>query len=217
MLIGGSYIGCEVAASLTMLGKQLHDRDAGGGRRSNAASARTAGRFFQDVLEEHGVEVHGGDELERFEGDGERVSAVVTESGLELEADAVVIGAGVMPDVMLAKRAGPRDRRARRRALRLAPARPPRAGVFAAGDICEYDSRVHGGRMRIEHWDVAFNHGKTAALNMLGRDVAPRRRARTSSPTSPTGPRWSTSARRTSGTRRSCAARSTTASSRSGT
>ena len=45
-------------------------------------------------------------------------------------------------------------------------------GVFAAGDICEYDSVVHGGApMRIEHWDVAFNHGKTAALNMLGSDV----------------------------------------------
>jgi len=44
--------------------------------------------------------------------------------------------------------------------------------VFAAGDICEYDSPVHGGEsVRIEHWDVAFNHGKTAALNMLGRDV----------------------------------------------
>jgi 3-phenylpropionate/trans-cinnamate dioxygenase ferredoxin reductase component len=44
--------------------------------------------------------------------------------------------------------------------------------VFAAGDICEYDSSMHGGHVRIEHWDVAFNHGKTAALNMLGRDVA---------------------------------------------
>jgi 3-phenylpropionate/trans-cinnamate dioxygenase ferredoxin reductase subunit len=44
--------------------------------------------------------------------------------------------------------------------------------VYAAGDICEYDSVVHGGDpVRIEHWDVAFNHGKTAALNMLGRDV----------------------------------------------
>jgi 3-phenylpropionate/trans-cinnamate dioxygenase ferredoxin reductase subunit len=43
--------------------------------------------------------------------------------------------------------------------------------VFAAGDICEYDSVIHGMPMRIEHWDVAFNQGKTAALNMLGRDV----------------------------------------------
>ena len=50
-------------------------------------------------------------------------------------------------------------------------------GIFAAGDICEYDSPIHGRPMRIEHWDVAFNQGKTAAFNMLGRglehDVVP--------------------------------------------
>jgi len=50
-------------------------------------------------------------------------------------------------------------------------------GIYAAGDICEYDSPVHGKAMRIEHWDVAFNQGKTAALNLLGtrteHDVVP--------------------------------------------
>jgi 3-phenylpropionate/trans-cinnamate dioxygenase ferredoxin reductase subunit len=44
-------------------------------------------------------------------------------------------------------------------------------GIYAAGDMAEYESVVHGGRrLRVEHWDVAFNQGKTAALNMLGRD-----------------------------------------------
>jgi 3-phenylpropionate/trans-cinnamate dioxygenase ferredoxin reductase subunit len=42
--------------------------------------------------------------------------------------------------------------------------------VYVAGDIAEYDSVIHGRRLRVEHWDVAFNQGKTAALNMLGRD-----------------------------------------------
>jgi 3-phenylpropionate/trans-cinnamate dioxygenase ferredoxin reductase subunit len=46
------------------------------------------------------------------------------------------------------------------------------AGIYAAGDNCEYESTVHGRRLRLEHWDVAANQGKTAALNMLGRDVA---------------------------------------------
>jgi 3-phenylpropionate/trans-cinnamate dioxygenase ferredoxin reductase subunit len=49
--------------------------------------------------------------------------------------------------------------------------------VFAAGDIAEYDSVIHDRRLRIEHWDVAFNQGKYAALNMLGQrkeyDVVP--------------------------------------------
>jgi 3-phenylpropionate/trans-cinnamate dioxygenase ferredoxin reductase subunit len=43
-------------------------------------------------------------------------------------------------------------------------------GLYAAGDIADYWSVVHDRRIRIEHWDVAFNHGKTAALNMLDRD-----------------------------------------------
>ena len=44
-------------------------------------------------------------------------------------------------------------------------------GVYVAGDIAEYDSVVNHRRLRVEHWDVAFNMGKTVALNMLGRDL----------------------------------------------
>ncbi len=169
VLIGGSYIGCEVAASLTLLGKNCTIVMQEQATLERGFGAR-AGRFFQGLLESHGVRVHGGDELERFEGNG-RVAKVVTRGGLELAADAVVIGAGVMPDVQLAQKAGLQigERGGVRCSSRLESSVP---GVFAAGDICEYDSVVHGGEpMRIEHWDVAFNHGKTAALNMLGRDV----------------------------------------------
>ena len=170
VLIGGSYIGCEVAASLTLLGKhctivmqEQHTLERTFGGR--------AGRFFQELLESHGVTVHGEDELERFEGE-ESVSKVVTRGGLELSADAVVIGAGVTPDVQLAERAGLEigELGGVSCSSRLESSAP---GIFAAGDICEYTSVVHdGARMRIEHWDVAFNQGKTAALNMLGKDVA---------------------------------------------
>jgi len=168
VLIGGSYIGCEVAASLTMMGKRatiVMQEEATFER----SFGRQAGRFFQQVLESHGVVVHGSDGLDRFEGDG-RVSRVFTSNGLELPADAVVIGAGVMPDVHLAQRAGlqigPRGG-----VLCSSQLESSAPGIFAAGDIAEYDSPLHGGHVRIEHWDVAFNHGKTAALNMLGQSV----------------------------------------------
>jgi len=172
VLIGGSYIGCEVAASLTMLGKRCTIVMQEQATLERGFGAR-AGRFVQELLEAHGVKVHGEDELERFEGDDGvgRVAKVITRAGLELPAQAVVIGAGVTPDIGLAQRAGLQigERGGVRCSSRL---QSSTAGVYTAGDICEYDSVLHGGHVRIEHWDVAFNHGKTAALNMLGRDVA---------------------------------------------
>jgi 3-phenylpropionate/trans-cinnamate dioxygenase ferredoxin reductase component len=166
-LIGGSYIGTELAASFTKLGKQCelimlesvtHERFYGA----------EVGRYFQDVLEEHGVEVHGSQELERFEGDGDRVGKVVTKSGLEVECDFVAIGAGVHPELHLAEQAGI-ETGSGVIANRFLETSVP--GIFAAGDIAEYDSVVHGQRIRIEHWDVAFNQGRFAALNMLGKQV----------------------------------------------
>jgi 3-phenylpropionate/trans-cinnamate dioxygenase ferredoxin reductase component len=169
VLIGGSYIGCEVAASLTMMGKKATIVML-----EEATFERTfgkqTGRFFQGLLESHGVVIHGSDGLERFEGADGRVGKVVTTGGLELPAEAVVVGAGVAPDIALAKRAGLEigERGGVLCSSRLESSVP---GIYAAGDIAEYDSAMHGGHMRIEHWDVAFNHGKTAALNMLGKDV----------------------------------------------
>jgi 3-phenylpropionate/trans-cinnamate dioxygenase ferredoxin reductase subunit len=175
VLIGGSYIGTEVAASLTSLGKKcsiVMQEDV----TLERFYGEEVGRFFQGVLEEHGIEVHGGDELARFEGSGDRVNKVITKSGKELDADMVVIGAGVAPDVSVAKGAGLEigDGGGVKCSSTLESSVPE---IWAAGDICEYDSPVHGKYIRIEHWDVAFNHGKTAAMNMLGRptphDVVP--------------------------------------------
>jgi 3-phenylpropionate/trans-cinnamate dioxygenase ferredoxin reductase subunit len=168
VLIGGSYIGTEVAASLTA----AYDVECTIVMLEDVALERQfgeAGRFFQGVLEEHGITLHGGDELDRFEGDG-TVSKVVTKAGRELDCDFVVVGVGVVPDVTLAKAAGLEigDTGGVKCSSRLETSVP---GIFAAGDICEYDSTVHGRRLRVEHWDVAANQGKTAALNMLGREV----------------------------------------------
>jgi 3-phenylpropionate/trans-cinnamate dioxygenase ferredoxin reductase subunit len=169
VLIGGSYIGSEVAASLTVLGSECSIAMIEPVVLSRTFG-ETAGRFFQDRLEEHGITVHGGEELESFDGSGDRVTHVVMKSGRKLAADAVVIGAGAVPDVTLARGAGLMIGHSGGVEVdsRLQSAVP---GIYAAGDIAEYESVVHGGRrLRVEHWDVAFNQGKTAALNMLGRD-----------------------------------------------
>jgi 3-phenylpropionate/trans-cinnamate dioxygenase ferredoxin reductase component len=177
VLVGGSYIGCEVAASLTELGKRCtivmqeqvtFERSFG----------LRAGGALQGVLEGHGVEVLAAQEVEAFEGSepgGEgsdaRVTAVRLRSGAKVAADVVVAGVGAIPDVMLAQRSGLEigelggvlaDRFLRTSAQ----------AIFAAGDMCEYDSPIHGRIMRIEHEEVAAAQGATAARNMLGREAA---------------------------------------------
>jgi 3-phenylpropionate/trans-cinnamate dioxygenase ferredoxin reductase subunit len=167
VLVGGSYIGCEVAASLAAQGTKCTIVAM-----EEVALSRTfgeeAGRWFQGRLEEHGVSFHGGETLSAFEGDG-RVKAVVCESGLAVECDAVVVGAGVRPDAMLAQRAGIEvgdggivcD-------SKLQTSIP---GIYAAGDCCSYESVVHGRRIHVEHWDVAMQQGQHAAGNMLGDEA----------------------------------------------
>lgn len=176
VLIGGSYIASEVAASLTELGSActlvmiepvVLSRGFG----------EQAGRFFQERLTEHGIQVHGGEELDRFEGSDGRVTRVITKSGRQIEADVVVMGTGVVPDVALARSAG-LELGERGGVVVDSELQTGVPGIFAAGDMAEYESVVHGGqRLRIEHWDVAFNQGKTAALNMLDKhqphDVVP--------------------------------------------
>jgi 3-phenylpropionate/trans-cinnamate dioxygenase ferredoxin reductase subunit len=168
VLIGGSYIGSEVAASLTTIGRSctmVMQEELP----LSTGFGDTAGRWFGELLAGHGIEIHGGEQLERMEGSGERVERVVLAGGRELEADAVVLGVGAVPDVMLAKGAGLElgelggvkcDSRLRTSA----------DGIFAAGDMCQYDSVVHGRPLRIEHWDVAIEHGRTVAANMMGAD-----------------------------------------------
>jgi 3-phenylpropionate/trans-cinnamate dioxygenase ferredoxin reductase subunit len=163
VLIGGSYIGSEVAASLAARGTRctiVMMEDVALSR----TFGRDAGRWFQEKLEGNGVTVHGGEELEAFEGDG-RVKAVLTKSGRSIQCDAVVVGAGVRPDTMLAERAGLEIDNGIACDSRL---QTSVEGIYAAGDCCSYESVVHGRRLRVEHWDVAMQQGMHAAGNMLG-------------------------------------------------
>jgi 3-phenylpropionate/trans-cinnamate dioxygenase ferredoxin reductase subunit len=169
-VVGGSYIATEVAASLTMLGTRctIVMQEALPLERGFGA---VAGQFVCDLLTSHGIEVVAGADVSAFEGDGEDgpVSAVVCADGRRIEADLVVVGVGATPDVMLARKAGLElgetggvvcDQRLQTSV----------EGIFAAGDMCEYDSVLHGRRMRIEHEEVAAAQGRHAARAMLGSE-----------------------------------------------
>jgi 3-phenylpropionate/trans-cinnamate dioxygenase ferredoxin reductase subunit len=170
VVVGGSYIATEVAASLTLLGKPCTivmqetlpmERHFG----------PVAGRFVYDLLTSHGIEIVAGADVSAFDGDGEdgTVSAVVCADGRRVEADLAVVGVGATPDVMLARKAGLElgDSGGVRCDARL---QTSAEGIFAAGDMCEYDSVRHGRRLRIEHEEVAAAQGRHAARAMLGSD-----------------------------------------------
>lgn len=173
VLVGGSYIGCEVAASLASEGYAvtvLMQEDQPLERTFGAE----VGAWVRTRLEQHGVTVRGGVEVEAFSGedpeDGKsRVTAVRLADGTAIDASVVVVGVGATPDVMLAKKAG----------LELGETggavaddrlRSSAPDVWVAGDMCEYDSVLHGGRVRIEHEDVAEQQGAYVARQWLGED-----------------------------------------------
>jgi len=166
VLIGGSYIGAEVAASLAAKGVDctilMQEETV-----FSTTLGEQAGRWFHELLESHGVKIHGGEELEAYEGDG-RVRAVIAGSGLAIECDTVIVGAGVRADAMLAQRAGLEVEDG---VVCDSKLRTSAEGIYAAGDCCSYQSVVHGRRLRVEHWDVAMQQGMHAARNMLGADA----------------------------------------------
>jgi 3-phenylpropionate/trans-cinnamate dioxygenase ferredoxin reductase component len=172
VVVGGSFIACEVAASLKSKGT-----DCALVMREEVALSRNfgeeGGRWFHDLLESKGIEIHAGETLAAFEGD-KHAGAVVTESGNKVEGDMVVVGAGVRPDVMLAQRAGLEVDDGVICDETLQTSVP---GIYAAGDICSYQSVVHGRRLRVEHWDVAMQQGQHVGRSLLGEakpyDVVP--------------------------------------------
>src|SRR5581483_5573400 len=88
-----------------------------------------------------------------------------TKSGREIEGDLVVVGAGVHPDATLAERGGLKVENG---IVCDSSLETSAEGIFAAGDVCSYDSVVHGRRLRVEHWDVALQQGQHAARGLMG-------------------------------------------------
>ena len=169
VLVGGSFIACEVAASLTSMGVRCTLVMMESLPLSNAFGP-FVGEWCAGLLRSRGVEVRGGETLARFEGDegeGARVRRVVCESGLTLEADLVVLGTGAVPDVLLARAAG--LELGETGGVRCDPAlRTSAENVWAAGDVCEFESVLYDRRLRVEHWEVARAQGAHVARAMLG-------------------------------------------------
>jgi 3-phenylpropionate/trans-cinnamate dioxygenase ferredoxin reductase component len=166
LVIGGGFIGSEIAAALAMNARSVTMvfPEPGIGARIFPAELSAS---VTDYYRAHGVEVLAGASVTAIERDGDKVR-LATRDGRTLEADAVVAGLGIEPRVELAADAGLPvadgivvDDRGRV---------DGHEGVFAAGDVARFPEAALGGARRVEHEDHAKSHGRRVGANMAGAD-----------------------------------------------
>jgi 3-phenylpropionate/trans-cinnamate dioxygenase ferredoxin reductase subunit len=165
-VVGGGFIGSEIAAALALNGCQVTIAFPGPGISANVFPEDLS-RFVNGYYEEKGVQVLPGETVASIETSGDGFS-VTTESGRSIEADAVVAGLGIVPRTNLAEAAGFEvddgilvDEYGHAGA---------REDVFAAGDVARFPVPVLGGTRRVEHEDHANSHGRHVGANMAGAD-----------------------------------------------
>jgi 3-phenylpropionate/trans-cinnamate dioxygenase ferredoxin reductase subunit len=165
VVIGLGFIGCEVAASLRMLGLEVTAIDPG-----RAPLARVLGPEVGGVIaalhQSNGVHLVLGDGVEQLEG-GERVERVLTTSGQRFECDFVVAGIGIEPEVELLRVAGARISNGVEVDEYCRTSLPD---VYAAGDIADHAHPLFG-RIRVEHYNNAEKQGRAAAASLLDKGV----------------------------------------------
>jgi NADPH-dependent 2,4-dienoyl-CoA reductase/sulfur reductase-like enzyme len=162
-VIGGGFIGSEIASALTMNGKKVTMLfpDEGIGARVYPPELS---QYLNDFFREKGVEVLAGENVEGLK--KEKGSYLLTtDKGRNVPVDAVVAGIGIQPNVELAKEAGLQIGNGIIVDKTLATSHP---GIFAAGDVAEFFNPALDKRMRVEHEDNANTMGRQAGRNMAG-------------------------------------------------
>jgi len=165
VIIGGGFIGIEVASSLTMLGVRATVIEVMPYIWSTFVDEKIS-IFIQKYFETKGVQFILNESVKEIEGD-ERVKAVVLNSGKKLNADFVVIAVGIKPNVEIAQQSGINVNNGIVVNEYLQTNHPD---IYAAGDVANILDPISGKRRRIEHWNNAEYSGKLAARNMLGRN-----------------------------------------------
>ena len=164
LVVGGGFIGAELAASARMRGSEVAVLEAEPLPLSRVLPPSVA-RIYAQIHRERGVTLHTGVAVTRIENRGEL--RAIGSDGRAYPADAIVVAIGLVPNQELAAKAGLAvgdgilvDERCRTSA----------PGVYAAGDVANHPNPILGRRIRVEHWQNAQHQGAAAACNMLGRE-----------------------------------------------
>jgi NADPH-dependent 2,4-dienoyl-CoA reductase/sulfur reductase-like enzyme len=165
-VIGGGFIGSEIAAALAMNGKQVTMIFPEGEISERIFPADLA-KFISDYYREKGVEVLAEAQVTGVLGEGTDLT-VVTNDGRHIHAAGVVAGIGIVPNTALAEAAGLEVDDGILVSESLQTSNP---NVYAAGDVARYPDAVLGTRRRVEHEDAANTMGKTAGQIMAGANV----------------------------------------------
>ena len=165
VVVGASFIAMEAAFSLRERGLDV-TVVAPSQEPFETTLGAEVGEVFRREHEAHGVRFKLGCIVYRFEGN-HQVEAVMLDNGERIETDMVVVGAGVRPVTKFLEGVELDESGAVVVDSRLRAAE----GVYAAGDIASFVDTRRGKRERIEHWRTAQQQGRTAARNMVGRDV----------------------------------------------
>jgi 3-phenylpropionate/trans-cinnamate dioxygenase ferredoxin reductase subunit len=163
LVIGGGFIGSELAAALTMVGKKVVMVFPDSAIGANVYPSDLA-HFLNDYYRQKGVEVVANDSVTGLEKDGDRL-IVRSRSGRTFHVDGVVAGIGIRPNLELATQAGLQVENGIIVDEHLGTSAPD---ILAAGDVANFHHSALGRRLRVEHEDNAIHMGKVAGRNMAG-------------------------------------------------
>jgi 3-phenylpropionate/trans-cinnamate dioxygenase ferredoxin reductase subunit len=169
LIVGGGYIGLEVAATARELGMEVTVLEMAE-RLMSRVTCPEVSAFYDAEHARHGVRIRCNERVRALHGDARtgRVRSVLTETGGEYPADVVLVGVGVAPADELAKAAGLECENG---VVTEAHCRTSHEAIYAAGDCASHLHRRYGRHLRLESVDNAFEQGTTVALNLVGNET----------------------------------------------
>jgi len=167
-VIGAGWIGLECAAAARLAGDEVTLLEAAELPLLRVLGPEVA-QVFAALHRDHGVDLRFGVQITEITGSGGHADGVRLADGTRIEADAVIVGVGVSPNIGLAEAAGLEVSNGVSVDAQL---RSADADIFAAGDVASAFHPLFGKHIRVEHWANALNQPQTAAKAMLGQDVS---------------------------------------------